>query len=1580
MGEYNVIGPDGKPFTFWADDDNAAKGVLDRLRQQQQDSRTRDYLLPPSSGPIPTPSQAIPPTPPAPEEDKAPQGETKLGDRSSPLPADTPLPGVRQMPTTTTPSGEIRVTPHPPPDMPSVQDSLTGPRLPQPTQYHTIIPYPGARPVRSRMTQEQWDRHVLVRRLARRMADRTGREVGALDVIGNSMFLNLMPQIRGGMETFNEGLHRFLRGPRNLESDIPLSEAYGLYRDAHRSELDAYARENPVTDLGLNLLGGLAGARPSLPTGVGGAGGRAMTTTAPVSAPPVPPPSTSRALGQASAWGAGTGAVSGAADRPESWSDQGTGAVHGALGGAVLGPAAYLGLRGAGAAVDSLRRARRTPLGTPSPQERAAIWDELGVEPPNTALFTGPVRQASDYLTRTPFGMGLQQDTATGLARLQQSLSDTLRFSGAGLDESAAGAEAQRIIRRALGAGKTPEEIARMSADEVRALSGIDPMVPGSPAAPTPQTPPRTQPFRVPPDLASELSRLETMVQEAQQKLNQASASMRPYLHRPLEEPFLSLRTAHTRAEQELAQATKAREQMQEIINDLQVTWDRTQHLSLMEQVNAVRQKAMESARRVYTRNNPDAPPLPPSRETFATQLAAGERAVAGLTPPAKTRLLGARTVDPNAVPMEQTRTALVNELDQIARDARSALRLPGYKPTQLFSYPNETLFPGLQRYFSEEMGTRAGSRVWTLLERLAAQRRLPSVQGLQGTGRILQTLVALRGSRGMTAEGENILNRIIRAIENDVERVASQTPDGKHWLTQKKVLEEARQRVETEYREPLTAVTGTTNTAQALSLLQQAMRPGGNVRTLRAFLQIAAEKGDRSSAVGLLLTNMGKEGPEGFLRNWRAMTPEARAAMFVGPTESLGARLERFAQAVEQVAGTPTTVRLRDLGRARTLMQGLLAWLHWPTAVTSVLGHVGTDRLLASAAFRRWLLRAPLEAGPLSQAWRSYLSYLGPRELVGTGIADDTGREIVSNLQSLLSSAMAETRDPMVAGKRGQEEKKSEPEATSVSELPPWHRARTRAAEMGSIFADDLVDLTPDQSIMAGPPRRTSRPGAGPTMPSLADMLSTSLRPYVPSTVIDRAVHPLVSLSPAEGAFQGGRALARGWQENNVGSMIEGTLSTLLSMPSLPSMGIVIGLPGARALARAGEGNAQRVLLMAELMHKNGRPFNEIQEVVGRRLTELGDREFGNVVLLPSGQIGLEMRSGAQRIGEMRPYEVRTLAEVRQDPGPLYRAHPEVGETRLWHLPELKEQHNIYGLADETGVTLHQSPNTPMGARTLEHETQHLVSHRQGFPPGGTIEDFRPGGRYAHMLPDGWTPEQGYYWLQDEWLARQAMERMGMSAMELREEVLSPPPYLLVQGRKPGSSVRTSAMAGPRRGIAERDQMILRMFDEGKSLDEIVQALGITRPQFRSLIFQRAKVVNRPRFDEVYEEFVRPRMTREVRGRVLEDARAGMTVQELMTKYDYSEGTIKRVLRSEDRNRLLLSDKQKSLMERDKEILRLFRQENGNMYRVARALDVEPSTLRSYVRDRARGRFGEALREIFDPVTGRIRRGAGGE
>lgn len=1349
-----------------------------------------------------------------------PRPETFIPESAAPAPPSE----IKQPPPPEVPTAEVQAPDLAlPPERPSEsgtprRPTLAGDSLSRPL--HLILPYPGAITlVPSRYTQEQWNRRLQVAGVARSLEEgtefRPPAPIGATDIASSASIFGFRPQIRGIGGMIGEGLARWLRPDRmEIDASVPLSEVYGLYRDAERMRQDAWSQQHPAGSLGLSLLGGVAGTVPRLggiplPRGFQGP---------PAPRPPGVPTTTSEQLAVASGYGAVGGGLQGAAEHPE---DTLAGAGRGAVGGSMLGPTAYLGLRGVGSLLGRLRPRRGI-----DPRERAALWDELGVPPPPLATLPSGPRRVADYLTRTPMGQSLQRTTGEGAARLQQSLDDALRFGGAPRTISAAGEEAQELIRRGVSSRRPHEELMAMTPAERQAISGVEPL-PSVRRTGQPEALPTIEPAAstIPREAAELVSRARSQHLEMEAELRAAReayetaqqaminhgrdswSALMPY-RRAIDEAREAVNRRVRLLQAAEREVREAEEAARRITEQARASADAASAEVARRRIESIQRRLQEE-----TAEGARPTGLPRSQESYTTQLAAGELALAEVAPPVQGRLLGRRG---------ETHTALWDELDAIALEARQQLRLPGYESSRLFSPENETLFPGLVQLLRTELRGAEGRRVVDFLERLAAQRRFGGEfpQGLTGTDLILANLRTLRERGGVNV---SLLDRLINAIERDVTRLAGNTPAGQHWLQQRANLRAARARMEQELQEPLQRVTGNANPAAALQTLQQALRAGGDIRVLRAFLQLAADKGDRTNAVSLLLTGIRGRNLQEFVHNWRALTPEARNLMFQGSMQALGTRLERFAQAYEHIIRAPTQMRVRDLPRMRNVLQGVWAYLDMPTAVGSVVGQLALDRLLSSRLFQNWMLRVPLELGPGRQ-WQNHLGLLSG-VIASSGLEQETGRRVLEVISGLLSSAGAETPPPTTpptappTTPRKGANQTEETSTTEFTELPPWHRA-VAGVESESVF--DRHPLGPDPGVLAEGLRRGRRPPQlGEAIPTAGDIIRREFAQYLPrgsTEMVARVLdHPL---NPLGAAFQGGRMMAEGIDTSSPGLA---ALGAFFASPPGMGLGTFIGLPGARRLALSGRGNAQVMLQLASTMESRGATVPEIQSVVSRRLAALGDTDFGTVTRLPDGQWAIELANVPARHGRLNPYEVRPLHEVRPDPM-LFGAHPELRDIPVWYNPDLAE-HGLLGLAQPGRVALYRPPAGLGMPRILEHEIQHMTSVANRFPGGATLQAYEPGGALAHLRPEGMTARQAYEATTDEWLAREAAERLYWP-VETRREIPATPPGGLI------THYWEDVPAGARRLDQDPwtpflDNRLRQLRAEGRSNQEIAQELG---------------------------------------------------------------------------------------------------------------------------------------------------------
>lgn len=734
------------------------------------------------------------------------------------------------------------------------------------------------------------------------------------------------------------------------------------------------------------------------------------------------------------------------------------------VGGTIAGPIIHTGVTGAlavpriaGNAAESLRNA----MGAGA-RARAEPWRDVDIEPALALTLGERGQRRAQQLSGTVLGGATRQDVAASARQLEERLQAALGPR----TRSEAGEEAQQLLRRGVSQRLEPEAIERLTPEQMQDISGVGPGPGWRPAAARIPTTQEVQPEQLLERLAlrrrelppnsrllaegeirppAELLAKERNIFARQRRLAQQDQQLHRDVmaQRAVLEPFTeklpnggllvrgskiadnpAARAAWERYNRLTDIREGVRRQYQQLASEhaqLASSWDRMRETRIAAQQQRMRvsgglqERAAAAAERLSSQRQrlareqaiatrsaevaerrgrasvgvrlPKAPGY-----SYATQAAVGERALAANAPNIQQPLISRRGEAPSA---------LRTELGNLALEARGSLELRGYRPEQLFSLENEALHPGFVQWLRREIGPRATS----VLERMSLQRQIGGefTQGPAGTQRILEMLVRERGRRGVN---QQVLARIERAVENDLARTAGTTAEGRFWLRQREEQRALRGNIIREIEEPLRDVMGTTNPAAALDMLQAATRRGGDINTLRAFLRVAEDKGNRSAAVAQLMTGLGEGGAIRFAQNWRALTPEAKQLIFQGPVRQLGARLERLAQvadSLERFAGRGGTVRATpSVGRMfrDVVVIASTLWTLPKTALGLGLTAKGLDYLLASRGFREWLLRAPRpgSTGNLS-GWISQLSGLIAGSAKGGGLYSVIGPVGAGNL-----------------------------------------------------------------------------------------------------------------------------------------------------------------------------------------------------------------------------------------------------------------------------------------------------------------------------------------------------------------------------------------------------------------------------------------------------------------------------------------------------------------------------------------------------------------------------------------------------
>lgn len=176
----------------------------------------------------------------------------------------------------------------------------------------------------------------------------------------------------------------------------------------------------------------------------------------------------------------------------------------------------------------------------------------------------------------------------------------------------------------------------------------------------------------------------------------------------------------------------------------------------------------------------------------------------------------------------------------------------------------------------------------------------------------------------------------------------------------------------------PLRPITGENTTPeQAFQRLIRATQ-GDNQNLLHAYYAVNAAKGSRTQATASLIAEMSRDGMNGFVRNFGAITPEARRLMFGGNAAELGRDLTRFYGIARQLQPYQDAAATHGLNVTRAPNMIAAASLLWglPGLLTSLGGQAAISHFMASPAYVRWLTRVP-QAMSTPAAWRMHVNRL---------------------------------------------------------------------------------------------------------------------------------------------------------------------------------------------------------------------------------------------------------------------------------------------------------------------------------------------------------------------------------------------------------------------------------------------------------------------------------------------------------------------------------------------------------------------------------------------------------------------------
>lgn len=367
------------------------------------------------------------------------------------------------------------------------------------------------------------------------------------------------------------------------------------------------------------------------------------------------------------------------------------------------------------------------------------------------------------------------------------------------------------------------------------------------------------------------------------------------------------------------------------------------------------------------------------------------------------------QTVEVPGAPGSRTNTLAV--LEDFALEARGSAQLPGYKG-DIFDEAGR-IRPDLAAYLRTKLGPDVMKRLEYYAERRAQGRQfVPGIQGLQdirtAIGRTIRE-IRKSGRSGYSgtprSEDDAMLSRLYDALDKDIADFARGAGEaGRVARQQREQFDAAYKEYVNDIRAPLAKVFGEkVDSVSALKQLQAAAKQGGNADLLRSFYRVVGDKGDQVLATSWILNDMAQGGLEGFLKSYRALSPDARRIMFQGPARSLGQQLDRLASVggkLERVAKVARDDYGKDLSRflrPGNLSFGLLYTISLPVLIKTAIGAELTARLLASKSFATWLQRMPVERAPKSGEWRRHMNRFRNLAVTELGLTEAAANQILS-------------------------------------------------------------------------------------------------------------------------------------------------------------------------------------------------------------------------------------------------------------------------------------------------------------------------------------------------------------------------------------------------------------------------------------------------------------------------------------------------------------------------------------------------------------------------------------------------------
>lgn len=404
------------------------------------------------------------------------------------------------------------------------------------------------------------------------------------------------------------------------------------------------------------------------------------------------------------------------------------------------------------------------------------------------------------------------------------------------------------------------------------------------------------------------------------------------------------------------------------------------------------------------------------SNETYPTEFSAAYERLNRETPAFQRNPLGRAPTRARA----QEDTATSRLLNEFGLEGRRRLKLPGFRDGQAFGQDGrQDMGFGLSSYLDELLGADIAGRLQRLASDRARNRFAAGPQALRDLATDVRRARQSAERQGTSPsfpgeprpERAAALRRLEGALREDYHNFVRETGEAGGRLSESiSRVDETYARYIDDLRRPLARIFDERKVSpiQAMDRLAAAARDG-DLRTLRAFTRVMAEKGDATRAASAIVSHItqGARTMDDFLRGYQAIPRESRDVLFrtsearhlrtqLDRLEAIARRMEPFQRAIERTNANGSGIRVGHI----PLGAGL--FFHFIPTMAIYGGSALTARFMASPRYVNWLTRAASIRRP--QAMRQHFGRL-------SAIAtqdNEYGSQIMQGVEVALQEAMS--------------------------------------------------------------------------------------------------------------------------------------------------------------------------------------------------------------------------------------------------------------------------------------------------------------------------------------------------------------------------------------------------------------------------------------------------------------------------------------------------------------------------------------------------------------------------------------------